>query len=138
MPKVLRILIPLLLVGAPAAALASSGSSQVWVTNCTHESYKPATLILACGDGNSFLQNLSWSTWSTTHATGKGSFVEDSCTPNCASGKAEKFATTIALSKPKKCAKKPHRVFDDLSLTYTGKRPSHTPKTVNYTLGCPY
>jgi hypothetical protein len=129
----------LVVLAVPALALASGSSSQVWVTNCTKAQYKPNSILLACADAETYLSKLTWSKWSTSSAAGKGTENEEICASSCAAGgHFEKFPVTVALSKAKSCRRTKHKVFNDLKLTYTGKLPAKTPKTLTLTLGCPY
>jgi hypothetical protein len=141
MRRALRTIALLALVAAPAGALASGGAkvSKVYVTNCTHADFKPSLIILACGDAGAYVQNLSWSAWSSAGASAKGSYTIKTCNPNCAAGGTKSFAANVKLSKPKSCPKaKKGKVFTEIALTFTGNRPSQTPKTLKDNLGCPY
>ena len=51
-------------------------------------------------DVNATIKDISWTSWTATGATGKGSRVHDDCNPNCASGKITLIPTTITLSNP--------------------------------------
>lgn len=135
----LAAVLALFAIAIPAAALASTGaSSQVWVTNCTQAQYKPAGIVLACGDAGAYLQTIHWKSWTGTSASGTGTEKVKSCTPSCVAGHFHAYSVALALSHPKSCHKLEHEVFDDLAITYKGKRPSDTPKTLKLSLGCPY
>jgi hypothetical protein len=136
----MRIVLLLALVAAviPAAALAAGSSTQVWVTNCTKAQYKPSGIVLACADVSTYLTSIKWKSWTGSSASGTGSEKQNGCSPSCASGKFHTYAVALALSHPKACHKLKHKVFDDLAVTYRGKRPAGTPKTLKLTLGCPY
>jgi hypothetical protein len=136
--RLIRVLSAAALVALPTVALAASSSSQVWVTNCTKEQYKPSTLVLACIDGYVYLTKLKWTAWTGSQATGSGTEVANDCKPNCVSGHFHGYPVSVVLSKPKTCHKQTHRVFDDLKVTFTGTRPASTAKTLKLALGCPY
>jgi hypothetical protein len=139
MKRLLQILVPALLVVAPAAALASAGSSkQVWVTTCTTAQYKPAVIVLACADVSTYLTKLKWTRWTESRATGTGTEKANDCNPSCINGHFHSYPVAVVLSKATSCHKQKHKVFDDLKLTFTGKRPAQTPKTLKLTLDCPY
>ena len=142
--RVLRTILPAAVLVVPAVALASSGtgsgsgSGQVWVTNCNQARYKPKVIFIACGDGTDYLSKLTWSKWTATGASGKGTNEFNACNPDCASGHFTAYPVTIALSKPTSCHKQKHRVFNDLKLTYTGTHPKGVKRTSTISLGCPF
>lgn len=122
-------------VGVPAVALASSGSGQVWVTgSCLHEQYKPKQIILACGDGNTALEHMKWSSWSGVKATGRGTYDVNTCTPSCAAGHVVTYPVTVALSKPGGCPGRKHAVFKHA--TMAAAKPSKY-LTKRWSLFCP-
>jgi hypothetical protein len=138
MRRALRTIALLALVAAPACALASGGA-KVYVTNCTHADFKPRTIIMACGDGGAFVENMSWSKWTATGASGNGKYGYMTCNPNCVAGGIKTVAAHVALSNPKSCPKtKKGKVFTEIAVTFTGKRPPQEPKTLKDNLGCPY
>jgi hypothetical protein len=137
MRRVARLVALLAVLVVPAVALGSGG--KVYVTNCTHADFKPKLIILACGDAGAYVQKLTWSKWNSTGASGKGSYTYKTCTPDCAHGGTKSFAASIALSKPKVCPRtKKGKVFTEITLTFTGKRPPHMGKTFKDPLGCPF
>jgi hypothetical protein len=135
--RLLQIAVALALVAVPAAALASANSGRIDVTNCNRELYKPKAIVTACGDGTDILAKLKWTSWNRSGATGRGIDEVNPCKPDCASGHVKSFAATIKLSKPITCRKQKHKVFDLLTVTYTGKRPRGAPRTAKLSLGCP-
>jgi hypothetical protein len=136
--KLLRIAVPLAVALAPAVALASATSGQVWVTNCNTAQYKPTAITIGCGDGNTFVDKLKWSRWTHTTASGKGTYAFNDCSPNCVSGHFKSFAAAVTLSGVKRCSKQKHKVFTEMKLTFTGKRPAHSKRTSQLSLDCPF
>jgi hypothetical protein len=63
-------------------------------------SVQPATIILACGDGNAWLGHLTWTSWTPTTATATGFFTHNTCTPNCAEGTFVSTPATVGLDYP--------------------------------------
>jgi hypothetical protein len=127
------------LVALAATAIAAASSSQVWVNaTCTKEKYKPKEIVLACGDGASLLRQLSWSSWTTTGASGKGQNAVNDCKPACFKGHFHNFPVKVTLSKPVKCKGHRHKVFNWVKVRYTAKRPPGIKKsTFTQKLGCP-
>jgi len=63
-------------------------------------SVKPATIVLACGDGNASLTDLTWSSWTAVSATGRGRYVHNTCSPDCAHGTFVSASATVRLGYP--------------------------------------
>jgi hypothetical protein len=65
-------------------------------------SIKPTGFQYNCGAAHpySWLQDLTWTTWNTTIATGHGTFASNTCTPDCAAGNLEYRPASIELSDP--------------------------------------
>ena len=63
-------------------------------------SVRPATIMLACGDGNAFLAHLVWASWTATGATGAGVFTHNQCVPNCALGTFVSVPARVELGYP--------------------------------------
>lgn len=123
-------------IAAPAAALASGGGGQVWVNaTCTKEQYKPAKVILACADGNTYLEHLKWSKWSTSSAFGSGTYAVNTCKPSCAAGHFDKYPSKVKLTKPKKCRSQKHEVFSHATLSTRRKHAKDFTKS--WKLSCP-
>lgn len=121
--RVARIIVVVAGAITPSAALASGSSSQVWAINCFREQYKPKEIVLACGDGATWLANLSWSSWSGATASGRGAYKINDCTPTCVSGQAHSYSVAIVLSKPGSCPGQRHRAFRRLAVAFGHTRP---------------
>jgi hypothetical protein len=122
---------------AAPAALAIDRNRVLVVGDCTHAQFKPAKIVIACGDGNEVLTHLSWSTWTAAKATGKGMNSINSCTPTCAGGHFKDYAVTVTLSKPHHCAKLSSKVFSRATLHFTHGRPAHVPSNQTLPIACP-
>jgi hypothetical protein len=133
MRNVLRIAIPVALMAIPAVAVGSS--SQVWAINCNREQFKPKKVVLACGDGASWLGGLKWTSWGASGAMGAGKYNAIDCTPSCASGHTKTYPVKVTLSRPKTCPGQTHLAFKQAALTYTGTRPMGAPAKL--TFRCP-
>lgn len=135
MRKALKITIAVALLVAPSAAFAATGSAKPYAINCTQEQLKPKRIVLACGDGATWLGKLKWSTWSGSKATATGSYNANTCTPDCASGHVKSYPVKVTLSRPKACPGQKHRAFKQAALAYTGTRPKGAPAKL--TFRCP-
>ena len=105
-----------------------------WIDNCGSLTSKPAELVLACGDGNYFLNKLTWRSWGKATATATGIAHANTCTPNCAAGKFQSFPMTATATKLTACGKA--RYYARLTITFSGKRPAGLGKRDPHQLGC--
>jgi hypothetical protein len=78
---------------------ATSPSVSVWVRDCPgdHFGVAPARMVLTCADANTYLEDLTWTTWGDKIATGRGTLVENTCTPDCVAGKFVSEPAAVAL-----------------------------------------
>ncbi|MCU1488654.1 MAG: hypothetical protein JWM85_59 [Acidimicrobiaceae bacterium] len=90
------------LLGAPlrvGAALASSTARTEKLVDCTGKPVvKPTEIIITCADAGEVLQGIHWSRWTTGDARGTGTYVLNTCTPDCAAGKFVRYHATFELS----------------------------------------
>jgi len=63
-------------------------------------SVKPTTIVLSCADANVLLNELHWTTWTATGATGRGQLSTNDCTPSCASGTFNQVPVTVTAGGP--------------------------------------
>lgn len=117
-------------------AIPASATSSLKVTNCNKAASKPKQLTLTCGDGNTYLKSLSWSSFGGTTAQGKGTFVTNTCKPNCASGKNVSYPASVKATGSRAC-KGGLRVYGRLTITFTGRKPASANKLSKWSLLCP-
>jgi hypothetical protein len=112
-------------VSAAGPALAASKSTtNPRVLNCgTGKGLaKPASLTVACADGNNVGKDLTWSKWASTGASAKGTDSWNPCTPTCAADKHwDSAAATFALSDAVHTSK--GLLFEKLAVHVTGTTP---------------
>ena len=60
---------------------------------------RPTEIVFACADFNSLVDKLSWSSWTTKAARGRGTLVENDCTPSCVAGKTFSYPVTVELGR---------------------------------------
>jgi hypothetical protein len=61
---------------------------------------EPSSYVLACGDGNGGLSGMTWSSWTSSGATGTGKYYANNCEPDCVSGTFVYTPVTVVLSGP--------------------------------------
>jgi hypothetical protein len=82
---------------------------------------RPASIVVACGDGNFYLTGLHWTSWSRTGAAGTATAHQNDCTPYCAAGRFHTYRAAVTLSKPRSC--KGRVVFVDVGWRFVGPKP---------------
>lgn len=116
--------------------MSASGASNLKITNCNKAASKPKSVTLTCGDGNTVLSGLSWSSFGGTSAAAGGTFKMNTCEPNCASGKVVSYPVSVKATGPRSC-KGGLRVYNKVTLKFTGRAPKSAGRLKNWTLGCP-
>ncbi len=134
MRNALKITIFLAVLAVPSAALAAN-ASQPQAINCQSLKFKPAKIILSCGDGGTWLGKLKWSSWTNTQAVANGNYTANNCTPSCVAGHTHSTAVKVTLSKPKLCPGQVNPAFKQAVFTYKGTKPKGAPS--KYTFKCP-
>jgi hypothetical protein len=115
--------------------MAASAASPLRITNCNTASSRPQLLTLTCGDGNTVVKGLSWSSFGGPTALAKGTFVTNTCEPNCAAGKDVSYPVKLKATGSLKCKGGVH-VYKKLALQFTHRAPGPgVPR--NWKLGCP-
>jgi hypothetical protein len=115
-------------VGALATvqAPADAGYKTPALYGCAgHGHRRPASFQLACGDGNGYVDRVTWSHWTRTSATGHARQWYNTCNPNCAAGHYRFHRVLVHLYAPR--TRDFQRYFSRISLG--GSRPyrSRTP-----------
>jgi hypothetical protein len=84
-------------------------------------STRPSSITLACADNGWGVEDLTWTSWTTSAAVGHGVFWDKLCKPSCATGKIGTYPVAIRLSAVKTTAR--GRWFSRLTLTWKASRP---------------
>jgi hypothetical protein len=80
-------------------ALAATPPS--YFNDCGYPEYKPQSLTQFCADAGNGVTKIKWSSWTSTKASGTGSFYVNQCDPNCADGKLIWAKVKVVLSGAK-------------------------------------
>jgi hypothetical protein len=68
--------------------------------------YRPACTVkfdcVLSGDATAFLYRMRWTQWGTTKAVGVGTYLLNSCTPNCAEGTFSSVPIVVTFTNPVK------------------------------------
>ncbi len=101
----------------------TSENSDIYVVNCVTFEEKPVELVLYCADAGQILNEITWSSWTPTEATGVGTSTANDCEPSCAEGKDVISAVEIKLTKPV-TSESGKRVFSNIEIQYDKVQPS--------------
>jgi hypothetical protein len=109
------------------ATVSSASAPRTFVASqCDNAAYKPATVILACGDAGLAAVKLHWSSWGSGSATGVGTGEAKLCEPNCAEGKVARAKMRLVLSRPRICSQDGKRHFTKIRYTWVNGAPTGT------------
>jgi hypothetical protein len=105
---------------------------------CTSPSYKPRTIIIACGDGNYQLKGMHWRRWNTRKAFGRGFAWVNDCVPFCADGHFHYYPVKVRLSVPRyrTCGTRKRFLYRRIRIRYLGARPEGAPRVDSFPFGC--
>ena len=91
-------------------------------------SREPASITLTCADAGIGVQDILWTSWTSSAATGSGLLWEKLCLPDCATGKIGYYPVDVTLTTVRASAKGPW--FSELTVSWQGSRPpNRTPDT---------
>ncbi len=112
---------------APAAVTAKPKAPKAKKTlmhECVHGvvTHRPRRYTVACGDGNQYLDKLTWKKWGTSAATATGVMRVRDCSKSCAKGKLLTFPVTVRVDRLEKGAKAQY--YTRMKVTYTKKVPA--------------
>jgi hypothetical protein len=125
---------------APAAVLdllkigCSPPNATAWINDCGPLQAKPASVVIACGDGNYSVEKITWKNWGSASATGTATASANDCKPYCAAGHFHTYPATVTATKLTKCGLA--HVYAELTVAYAGARPAGVSKRDVHTLGC--
>jgi hypothetical protein len=89
-------------------------------------SIRPVGITLACADNGLGVENMTWTSWTTSAAAGRGTLWEKLCKPNCATGRIGTYPVAVTLSAVKTSSRGPW--FSRLTVTWeAGRPPGQTP-----------
>lgn len=109
-------------------------ATDAWINNCGPLVSAPASLVMACGDGNYSLAKLTWKGWGTVAAKATGSASANDCTPNCAAGHFHSYPVQIIADGLHACGRA--KIYTRLTMVYPGKRPPGLSVRDVHTLSC--
>ena len=97
--------------------------TELYVVNCVTFEQKPVELVLYCADAGQILNQITWSSWTSTEAKGSGISIANDCEPSCAEGNDVISLVEIKLTKPM-TSESGKRVFSNIEIQYDKVQPS--------------
>jgi len=88
--------------------------------DCRHVRTTPRSILFACGDGNYFVDHLTWFNWHPWKAAGFGLFHQNDCRPSCAEGTFRTEWGRIWLRNRDRCDPPGKFVFQHVRVRYEG------------------
>jgi hypothetical protein len=84
-----------------AVPSASADTSIEVYADCTSPSFEPTWIRVTCADAGWVLEELVWTSWTSTSATAIGTLTYNDCTPSCAMGHFHQVpGTHVLLTDP--------------------------------------
>jgi hypothetical protein len=106
-----------------ANVLAALATASVVYTGCSHRpQVRPREVVVACGDGNFYVDHLRWQRWGATSAVASGIGHLNDCTPYCAAGHFHAARIDLTLARAVVCVRG-RREFSTIRWRWLGARP---------------
>lgn len=124
---------------ASVPAAASGSASVPGVVDCG-VSYQtlyiqPDDITIMCGDGDGGVEDMTWSSWGASTATGHGEYYYLVCVPSCAEGKQVTDPVQVTLSGVKTSSYGTY--FSELTMQWQGADPPPSSWQRSYPLTAP-
>ncbi|WP_424215975.1 hypothetical protein ACN20G_27910 (plasmid) [Streptomyces sp. BI20] len=115
----------LAVAAAPAHPRTAPSPGPPVLLDCAAEPVvRPADYLLACGDGNSALADLRWSSWGPDRAEATGTNRANDCVPDCAAGRFRSHRVHVTLGDPEPRPGHPgQRAWTTIRLVYPDTAP---------------
>lgn len=101
---VLFVALVMSLFGTSANADPRFHGGRVYVASgCSGQAYRPAAIVLACGDGGLFATDIRYGLYGGATASATVELHTHNCIPNCAESRFHAFPGTITLADVVRC-----------------------------------
>ena len=94
----IALLLTLMIAGTTTNAQAAPSA---YFNDCGYPAYKPQSITQYCADAGTGVVKIKWTSWTSTRATGTGSYYVNLCEPDCADGKLVWAKVKVVLSGAK-------------------------------------
>jgi hypothetical protein len=124
---------------ATAAALLGSSSAVAHVAanptvlaDCLGKPVvKPDEIVLACGDGNESVGDLTWTGWGSRFTAGRGIVQINDCSPSCVAGHDHSYPVVVLLTGRETCRPSGKIAYRTLTIAFLDHKP-HTTGTQTF------
>jgi hypothetical protein len=120
------VLVAVVLPAAASAGPQSTSRTRV-ISSCTKATYEPHSYVLTCGDGNIAIRKATYSRWGAASASGRGTYVYNTCTPSCAAGTFKHHPVTFTLGRARMVDGQ--KLFTRMTIFYAGLSETFTMPT---------
>jgi hypothetical protein len=123
------------LAASASAGTAGPAISGPVLVNCAgHGQVKPASHVLACGDGGAVLTKMVWTQWSA-QALGTGAEEVNNCVPTCVGGTFKPYKVITVLWR-QEARKSPNsgQAYTRATIIYTGQVPKGSTRSTTVVL----
>ncbi len=104
-----------------------------YILDCVGEPVaSPASVTVACADGNQSLTDLAWSDWGADEATATGTMVANNCEPSCAEGTDVSVPAKVVVSDI--VEGEASATYGKITITVQGKVPAGMESVQTYPL----
>ncbi len=87
-----------------SAGSAHRAATTIGLPDCLGKPHvKPASVLLACGDGSFRVTKLAWTGWGQVFAAGRGTGSVNDCKPNCATGHFHSYPVILLATGRQRC-----------------------------------
>jgi hypothetical protein len=93
------------------------------IDRCDAPSFRPHSIILACGDGNFGLSALRWRGWNRGVATARGKAYANDCVPYCAAGHFHRYPVRVRAYRVRRMGPGGY-AYTRLRIRFPGTRPA--------------
>lgn len=84
----------------PSPSAGSAIATSAYLINCAHQPVsEPTEYTVTCGGAHSGIEHVTWTSWGGGHATGTGTYVENTCTPTCAAGLLDRYPIKLLADR---------------------------------------
>ena len=122
---------------SPDVARAGGRRTTFVLVDCRHLRTTPSAILFACGDGNFFVDHLTWTRWRTWKAAGWGLFHQNDCRPSCAEGTFHTEWGRIWLRHRERCNPPGRSVFQHVRIVFSGRLLGRHRDAFGH-MGCPF
>jgi hypothetical protein len=118
------------------AGLATRAATTIGLPDCLGKPRaRPASVVLACADGNFSVAKLTWTGWGQAFAAGRGTGSLNDCKPNCAAGHFHRYPVILLATGRQPCHGTP--AYASITYAFITQAPYPVKTVKDATIGFP-